>query len=92
MLLKISSKKNTKWWLVALENRNQGVENAWKKQNVKKYSAYEFEIEGNLLMKEHKKSGITCSIFIYITQKRNNKVSLEIQLQFPSPNNLCKEK
>ena len=63
-----------------------------KKQNVKKYSAYEFEKEGNLLMKEHKKSGITCSIFIYITQKRNNKVSLEIQLQFPSPNNLCKEK
>ena len=61
-------------------------------KNIKKYSAYEFEIEGNLLMKEHKKSGITCSIFIYITQKRNNKVSLEIQLQFPSPNNLCKEK
>ena len=63
-----------------------------KKQNGKKYSAYEFEKESNLLMKEHKKSGITCSIFIYITQKRNNKVSLEIQLQFPSPNNLCKEK
>ena len=95
MLLKISSKKNTKWWLVALENRNQGVENAWEnkmEKNIQKYSAYEFEIEGNLLMKEHKKSGITCSIFIYITQKRNNKVSLEIQLQFPSPNNLCKEK
>ena len=35
MLLKISSKKNTKWWLVALENKNQGVENAWKKQNGK---------------------------------------------------------
>ena len=63
-----------------------------KKTKWKKYSAYEFEMEGNLLMKEHKKSGITCSIFIYITQKRNNKVSLEIQLQFPSPNNLCKEK
>ena len=28
ILLKISSRKNTKWWLVAFENRNQGVENA----------------------------------------------------------------
>ena len=28
ILLKISSKKNTKWWLVAFENRNQGVEKA----------------------------------------------------------------
>ena len=26
-----------------------------KKQNGKKYSAYKFEIEGNLLMRDHKK-------------------------------------
>ena len=35
ILLKISSKKKTKWWLVALEKRNQGVEKACKEQQIR---------------------------------------------------------
>ena len=33
MLLNDSSKKNTRWWLVGDEIRNQGVENAYQHQN-----------------------------------------------------------
>lgn len=43
ILLNISNKKNTKWWLVALEKRNQGVENACKKKQIRlKFLQYYF--------------------------------------------------